>query len=196
MLLLEECAHANIVDTWKRDHVNFSQLLDLLEAQIGLFHEDQTPNYELMLDILYYMTHYPDIFHHPKEDLTAARARDLDAGAATAVHELMRQHAVLRESGAKLLKQLQGIVDGAMLKRESAEQAARAYIAYFRSHMRQEELKIFPLAQKLLSKRDWAAIEKAAPFREDPLFGEGALEKRYERLHRQIVQEAELADAT
>ncbi|MBK6631399.1 MAG: hemerythrin domain-containing protein [Betaproteobacteria bacterium] len=102
----------HIIDNWRQDHANFSQLLDLLEAQVKRFLEAQTPNYDLMSDILYYMTHYPDIFHHPKEDLVSARAKELDASAGVVVDELMRQHVVLRESGEKLFELIQGILAG------------------------------------------------------------------------------------
>ena len=180
---------SHTIDTWRKDHANFSQLLDVLEVQVKRFLEAQTPNYDLMSDILYYMTHYPDIFHHPKEDLVSARAKELDASAGVVVDELMRQHVVLRESGEKLLELIQGILGGMMLKRESVEAPASTYITYFRNHMSMEESKIFPLVQALLSEEDWAAIEKAAPFERDPLFG-GSLEKRYEGLHQQIVREA------
>lgn len=186
----------NIIDTWRNDHANFTQLLDRLEAQIQLYLEDKTPNYDLMLDILYYMTHHPDIFHHPKEDLASARAKALDAGTGAVVDELMQQHVVLRESGAKLFEQLQGIIDGAMLKRESIEEPARIYIAYFRSHMKKEESEIFPMLLALLGEEDWAAIEKEAPFKEDPLFGHGSLEKQYQGLHQQIAREAKCACTT
>lgn len=181
---------SDTLETWCKDHANFSQLLNLLEVQVGFFLEDQKPNYGLMLDILYYMTHYPDVFHHPKEDLVSARIRKLDAGAGVLVEDLMQQHVVLRESGAKMLELLQGITDGVMLKRESVEEPARIYIAYFRSHMKKEESEIFPLAQTLLSEVDWADIETAAPFKADPLFGDGSLESRYTVLHQQIVMEA------
>ena len=179
-----------IFEAWSRDHRNFSHLLDLLEVEIERFLEDQTPRYDFMLDILYYMTRYPDIFHHPKEDLVAARVKQLDPGAGEVVDGLMQQHMVLRDSGTKLIELLETIVDGGMLKRESVNAPARTYIAYFRSHMKQEETDILPLMRRLLNKDDWAAIEKAAPFREDPLFGNGMLEKRYEALHQHIVREA------
>lgn len=179
----------NVIDTWKKDHANFSQLLDLLEVELQRHLDDQSPNYGLMLDILYYMIHYPDIFHHPKEDLVSERIRELDTNAREVVDELMRQHVILRDSGAQLHGQLEAIMDGAMLKRASIAQPATTYINYFRRHMKKEEAEIFPLAQKLLSREDWAAIEKEAPFKDDPLFGNGVLEKQYERLHQQINRE-------
>ena len=181
---------SNVFENWSTDHRNFAYLLDRLEEQVELFLEDETPRYDLMLDILYYMTHYPDLFHHPKEDLVAARVRELDATTCAVLDELAQQHEILRESGTKLLELLDEIVDGSMLTRESVAQSARTYIAYFRNHMQKEESDVLPLMQSLLKKEDWDNIERAAPSRKDPLFGNGALEKRYEVLHQQIVREA------
>lgn len=180
---------SDIIDLWRQDHVNFARLLDLLEAQIGLFHEGRTPNYELMRDVIYYMTHYPDLFHHPKEDLVYDKIGRIDAGARPAVDELMRQHGVLRESGAKLLENLDAVIAGAMLARTSVEAPGQTYIAYFRRHMRREESEIFPLAAKLLSDEDWSVIDAAAPLPMDPLFGE-SVHQRYRALHRHIAGEA------
>jgi hemerythrin-like domain-containing protein len=55
------------------EHANFDMLLELLEGQLDLFHDGKSPDYALMLDIMFYMTHYPDAFHHPREDLAFAR---------------------------------------------------------------------------------------------------------------------------
>ena len=56
---------------WHADHVNFGRLLNLLEKQLALFDTGASPDYDLMLDILYYMTHYADVVHHPKGDLSS-----------------------------------------------------------------------------------------------------------------------------
>ena len=66
---------------WHADHVNFGRLLNLLEGQLQLLHDDGSPDYELMLDIMYYMTHYSDLLHHPKEDIVFARIKARDASA-------------------------------------------------------------------------------------------------------------------
>ncbi len=180
---------SDIIDTWRKDHVNFSRLLALLEVQIKLFHEDQTPDYTLMQDIIYYMTHYPDIFHHPKEDLVFDKVKEIDSAAQPVVDELMEQHRVLRESGMKLYGNLEAVIAGAMLSRASVEEPGETYIAYFRSHMKKEESEIFPLAAKLLSDQDWRDVDAAIPPPIDPLFGQ-TVNERYLALHRQIVDEA------
>ena len=60
---------------WHADHVNFARLLNLLEGELDLLHDAGSPHYQLMLDIMYYMTHYSDVLHHPKEDLVCALER-------------------------------------------------------------------------------------------------------------------------
>lgn len=135
------------------------------------------------------MTHYPDLFHHPKEDLVFEKVKKIDASARFVVNELMGQHVVLRESGAKLLENLEAVMAGAMLARVSVEAPGQTYIAYFRQHMHQEESQIFPLAAKRLSDADWSAVNAAAAFAVDPLFGQ-SVHERYLALHRYMALEA------
>ena len=40
----------NDIDKLQKEHTDFAKLLDLLEAQIGLFHRGERPDYDLMLD--------------------------------------------------------------------------------------------------------------------------------------------------
>jgi hemerythrin-like domain-containing protein len=61
------------ISLWHAEHLNFVTLLGLLEAELDRFSRGKAPDYELMLDIMFYMTHYPDVLHHPKEDLAFAR---------------------------------------------------------------------------------------------------------------------------
>src|SRR4030095_4281159 len=131
---------------WHDEHVNFGKLLDLLERQLDVFHAAETPHYELMLDIMFYMTHYPDVLHHPREDLAFARIRARDQKAGSVVEELGRQHAQLRKMGEELVRSLGDILDGSIASRASVETAARSYVATFRKHMSTEEKDILPLA--------------------------------------------------
>jgi hemerythrin-like domain-containing protein len=174
---------------WHADHVNFAWLLTLLEKQLALFHDEGSPDYDLMLDIMYYMTHYSDVVHHPKEDLVFAMVKEREQGAAPRVDDLARQHARLKEAGDALVEALDGIVDGTMASRARIEGMARDYVANLRSHMRTEERDILPLAAKLLGQDDWSAIDAAVAQIADPLFGSSA-EQRYAALREQIAREA------
>jgi hemerythrin-like domain-containing protein len=175
---------------WHAEHVNFAKLINLLETQLDRFHDDDSPNYELMLDIMFYMTHYPDVLHHPREDLAFARIKEREKSAGPTVDELTKQHTQLRHLGYDLVHGLSDVVNGSISSRESIETPGRAYVASFRSHMRIEEREILPMAAKLLEARDWAAIKSEVAHIDDPLFGKIA-EKRYAALHQQIARQAQ-----
>jgi hemerythrin-like domain-containing protein len=174
---------------WHAEHANFATLLDLLEGELDLFHKGRSPDYELMLNIMFYMTHYPDVLHHLKEDLAFARIKEREVNARPVVDELTEQHAHLKEFGAALVRALDDIVNGSITAREHVEVPGRAYVAEFRSHMQREETAILPLAAKLLHDRDWAAIDAAIRHFDDPLFGKNG-EVRYAALRGQIAREA------
>ena len=147
-----------------------------------------------MLDIMFYMTHYPDVMHHPKEDLAFARIRKREVSAGPIIDRLAEQHARLKEDGNGLAIALDDIVSGAITLREHVEAPGRAYIAAFRSHMDSEETAILPLAAKLLRDADWAAIDAAIFKLDDPLFGKNS-EPRYAALRQQIARHARSSKA-
>jgi hemerythrin-like domain-containing protein len=187
---LEVTIMTNYIDRLQKEHTDFTKLLDLLEAQISLFRHGERPDYDLMLDVFYYMTNFPDRFHHPKEDLAFAMLAERDSNAKPVVEELARQHRVIAESGSRFLDNLNAALAGAMLKREAVEIPGLEYVAFYRSHMRMEESELFPLARTLLRDDDWARIGVAAESINDPLFG-SQVEERYRTIHRQIARVAE-----
>ena len=171
---------------WHAEHVNFATLLNRLEAQLERFQKGEAPDYELMLDIMFYMTHYPDVLHHPKEDLAFAKIKERQPGACAIVDELAGQHAQLKATGEALVQALDEIVNGSITSREHMEAPCRAYLSEFRRHMIIEETAILPVAAKQLSDEDWAEINAAIQHIDDPLFGVNA-EERYAALRRQIA---------
>lgn len=178
------------IDRLLREHTDFAKLLDLLEAQIGLFHHGERPDYDLLFDIFYYMTHFPDRFHHPKEDRAFAILAERDLNAKAAVEELARQHRVIAESGSRFLDNLNAALAGAMLKREAVETPGLEYVAFYRNHMKMEECELFPLARTLLRDDDWIGIGTATDSINDPLFGP-QIDVRYRTIHRQIARAAQ-----
>ena len=174
---------------WQEEHFNFAMVLDLLKDELDLFHRGKKPDYEMMLDIMFYMTHYPDVLHHPREDLAFARLLELDPSSRPVVDDLAEQHVRLKDFGEALVRSLESIVNGSITARDQVEVPGRAYIAEFRNHMLKEEKVILPLAAKLLSEGDWAAIAAAIRHIDDPLFGPKG-QKRYASLRQQIAREA------
>ena len=174
---------------WRQDHRNFGKLLDFLEEQLDLFHAGDSPNYELMRDVLHYMTQYSDLFHHQREDLIFATLQQRDPAVAPVVDSLTREHMILRDTGSRLLQHLDGIVDGeVVVARETVEASGRAYIDTLRQHMALEETRLFGPAAALPDSA-WVVIAAALPDRDDPLFGK-TVEAHYHALCRQLRRDA------
>jgi hemerythrin-like domain-containing protein len=173
---------------WAQEHRNFRRLLDVLEEQVDTLGNAGQPNYDLMLDVVHYMTHYPDLFHHPKEDLALDRIASRDPSATGLVRDLHRQHRAIASSGHALREMLDAVVAGAVLPREHLLKPARAYIRHFRVHLDMEEAEMFPLTERVLNSEDWRDIDARVPYTADPLFGSRVAE-RYLALHRHIAGE-------
>jgi hemerythrin-like domain-containing protein len=177
---------------WRAEHVNFTRLLDLLDGELQVFHAGGMPRYDLMQDIMYYMTHYSDVLHHPKEELVFAKLKARNKAIGVQVDALSVQHASLHVLGDALVRDLEDVVNGAIVPRERIEQAAQQYVSYLRSHMRIEEVDVLPWAAKLLNDKDWVEISGKISHIEDPLFGKTA-EVRYASLREHIAREARAA---
>lgn len=160
-----------IMEQLKSDHGNISRLLATLEKQIDVVHAEQNADFELMHDIMVYMTHYPDHTHHPMEDLVFQKLVDHDSDADSIVAQLGREHAALAEKGQRFQEMLRHVVDGALVERDVLENTARDYIEFLRSHMTIEDSEAFPRAEKALSEQDWEDVASSIRARTDPVFG-------------------------
>lgn len=140
-----------------------------------------------MTDILYYMIHYPDLFHHPKEDVIFLRLMERDLSVAKSVEELARQHRVIAESGARLHENLESVITGALMPRQVIEAPGLLYVTYYRTHMDKGESDLFGSADKMLRDDDWKKINAETRSQPDPIFRK-AVEERYRTLYRYIAQ--------
>ena len=95
---------SKVMGDLQQDHRNVRGLLDLLAREIDAVGEASGGDFELMRDIMIYMTRYPDHAHHPKEDLMFERMRERGVSAETegTIRTLLREHAALAEKGNAL----------------------------------------------------------------------------------------------
>lgn len=177
------------VAMWHAEHVRFASLLDFLEQQMAAFHEGQDPDYELMRDVVHYLHHYADRFHHPREDEAFKRMIKHLPALRAPILVLLQEHRVLAAVGETLLKYLEDILEDAVIERETVEAAAATYLVYYRHHLATEEREILPRAAQILEPEDWAAIAAAIAAAPDPLFGSDVI-ARYRELRKRITAQA------
>jgi len=177
------------VAAWRAEHQNFSRLLDLFAQEVAVFHAGERPDYELLLDIVTYLRHFPDLAHHPREDVAFARLAERDPSLGPMVARLQQEHRVIAAAGERMRDLLEGILDGTFAERVQIEAACATFLVYYRHHIQTEEQGILPRAAGLLDAADWKAIAQVHATAPDPLFGE-AVEDRYRELRRKIAAEA------
>jgi hemerythrin-like domain-containing protein len=170
-----------------QDHRNIRELLGLLARELDAVSDASGGDFELMRDIMIYMTRYPDHTHHPKEDLMFERMRERGAAPDTksTIETLLREHVALAEKGNIFRDMLIGVVDGALVEREALVAAGRDYAEFLGYHARLEDETVFLEAEKLLDDVDWTVVRKAFEAQVDPVFGP-AVDLEFESLHDHI----------
>lgn len=155
----------------EEEHGNFARLLRQFEAQLEQFRMGGLPDYELMRDIMLYMSQYPDQVHHPREDRIIERLLPRLHGRKQQLplRHLLQDHEQMAAQATELVAALGNIGGDAVYPRETVIAKAQAYAAQLRAHMRDEEQTFMPLAREHLTAADWAALARAMPAGEDPL---------------------------
>ena len=97
---------ADATAMWHAEHADYSRLLDVVEEEVSAFHEGRRPDYSLMLDAVSYLRHFPDRFHHPREDVAFARLVQRDPSRELPINRLLQEHRVIAAAGEELLKRL------------------------------------------------------------------------------------------
>jgi hemerythrin-like domain-containing protein len=137
--------------------------------------------------MLYYLDVFTERMHHPKEDrFLFEPLRRRGAGPDSLIVELEREHA---ESEASLRHVEQCLIryeeGGDKEFPEFAQEVDRLVEGYW-DHMRKEEEREFPRAEKLFTSADWAAIDRAFGENADPLERDRN-EKDFRKLFSRIV---------
>lgn len=174
---------SDVIAALIRDHANIEKLLELIESEILAIQVGKTPDFPMMQDIMRYMAQYSDRFHHPKEDLIFAQLLKRDPEVRAEVEEMIEEHVSIGLAGRELTGLLRGSCVDSVDVRERLGIAGIAYIQGLRKHMSKEERKLFPLAQEVLTQKEWRVIDEAVNAIDDPLFDEMTADD-YQRLYR------------
>ena len=183
-----------IIERLSQEHRNIEMLLAVLEREPEIFDRGDRPEYEVIRAIISYFELYPEVYHHPQEDLVFAKLKIRDPAAAAKVGNLALEH----QKGAERLRRVAQAVDSVLADREilrqNVDNIVRDFIEHERRHIMMEDRDFFPAALKALEPQDWTEIASALTNHEDPLFSEAA-EETFGALRARIFQLEQEAEA-
>lgn len=174
-----------LLSLWHAEHLKFGRLLNVLEDQIRQFHAGESPDYVLIGDIVFYLQHYADAFHHPREEVAFERLLSKAPSSRPLVLRLQHEHRVILAAGQELLQRLAEMQSDAIVARGSIEASAASYLDCYRQHLKAEETEAMPAIDRLFSDEDWHDVENALAQGADPLFGD-QVDARFHGLRQKI----------
>ena len=183
-----------IIERLSREHRNIEKLLAILERELEIFGRGDRPDYEVIHAIISYFKVYPQIYHHPQEDLVFTKLRIRDPAAAAKVGDLAREH----QKGAERLRRVARAVDSVVadraILRQDVDTIVRDFIEHERQHVMMEDRDFFPAALKALEPQDWTEIASALTGHRDPLFSDVA-DEGFDMLRAHILRLEQEAEA-
>jgi len=169
------------------EHRSIAAILHGLQALARMAKDPGVqPEFAVFRAMIYYIDAFPERLHHPKEDdflfallaVSAPEARPL-------IEELCAEHA----AGKRLIRELEAALIAFEVNGRSSlpafADAVDAYARFHWDHMRKEEARLLPLAERHLTEADWQAIDEAFAGNEDPVAD--LREASFDRLYQRIV---------
>jgi hemerythrin-like domain-containing protein len=183
-----------IIERLSQEHRNIEKLLAILERELEIFDRGGRPDYEVVHAVLSYFEVYPEVYHHPQEDLVFAKLRIRDPTAAAKIGDLAGEHRKGAERLRRVLHAVDNVLAGQEVLRQNVDTVVRDFIEQERRHMMMEDRYFFPVAITALKPEDWAEIASAVTLHKDPLFSDLA-EERFDGLRAHILQLEQEAEA-
>lgn len=169
----------------RRDHRNVMLLLNMLEFEANRLAALDEPDYQLMDDIMRYLTTYADVVHHPKEDRIYGQLKVLQPQQSEVLAQIEKDHGEIARFGIELRSDIEAIVSEAIVRRDTVAQDAHNYIEKLRGHIDWEELEMFSLIEEVQSELDEQALAAGSLGKSDPVFGSD-VEQEFQRLFTSI----------
>ena len=169
------------------EHRSISAVLSALK-ELAKAAQDKAvrPEFEVFHAMIYYIDQFPERLHHPKEDqVLFARVEKRAPEAKPLLDDLRAEHVL----GAQLIRDLEQALVGLEVGWQGGAQAfakaVDAYAEFHWKHMRKEEKELLPLAERVLTKEDWAEVDAAFAGNQDPIAD--LREQDFEKLFSRIV---------
>jgi hemerythrin-like domain-containing protein len=176
-----------VMEQLHKDHINYSKLLDSLETYLEELRQGGDKGYLEMRQIMDYMTRYPDIFHHPYEDIIFDEACKQEGDLVPLISDLISEHRKLKTASVTLCEDLDAVISGHIVEKKKIWNDTSDYIALLRDHMNREECEVFPKINEVMTVEHWDNVRGGLDHVKDPIFGE-VVSKEFKSLYDKIIQ--------
>jgi hemerythrin-like domain-containing protein len=173
----------------REEHAALSAMLRSISMLLAQHRRQGTlPDFAALRAMLFYVDEFPEQRHHRKEtELLFPKLRARTPLARDLLDKLDEDHAC----GERRIRDLEhALLAFEMLgesRRDAFESAVERYIEFYLAHMSLEEREILPLAERVLTERDWSDLDEAFCANRDPLTGRHEPEAEYRALFTRIV---------
>jgi hemerythrin-like domain-containing protein len=178
-----------MLDILHQEHINISRLLDVLRDKLAALRSEQQVRFDLLKNVLCYLSEVSDTRHHPREDLIYDYYVSYRCDDPVSVTSMLKdQHKLIVSSGEKLRELVDMILMDAVIPLDDVAIALENFVVLQQQHLDYEEGTVFPLLQRSLTEDDWRHLEQNWLYmtEDDPLFGRQVAE-RYQDLAAQLL---------
>ncbi len=175
-----------IIAELHQDHINLDKLLVLLRSKVEKMKEGEHPNFNLIGDVVSYISGYADGFHHPREDKIYEYFMGRDSKLDTLLSNCEKEHADLRQSSTSLQEAIDGVLHDAVIPMEEFAELLEDFVLRQTNHLNLEEGDIFPKINAVAGAKDWDYLAEQLPKPEDPLFG-ARLAQEFTDLYKELI---------
>lgn len=139
-----------ITEQLQQDHKQLMKVLYHLDREItSLSLKTQQRCGDKVLEILSYIQVYPELWHHPAEDIIFSALLENNTNQTAIIQQTIDEHEILALLTEQLLHHLSQWVSGASLSPSRLIKSCRDYIDRQLQHIQTEQEIIFPLLSEL-----------------------------------------------
>ena len=117
------------------EHQIMENLLDILTVQLDETENAGNPNYELMSEIVDYFRGYPDLYHHPIEDIVYQQMLAIDPAQKERMVDLDVEHSDCEKLLNEFARSLVNVLLGVEVPRELFVLKGQKFIENERRHI-------------------------------------------------------------
>lgn len=159
-----------LLDELREDHRNMALVLNILDRVADTAKAGEDPDFELVDEIMRYMTVYPDAVHHPKEDVVYSELKKSRPDLAVDLEDVPSDHREIAELGSRLRDDVEAIIAGAAVRRENFVKDTSEYVQQLRDHMQWEEGDLFKRVDEMIGDDDQVIDVEKYQHIKDPVF--------------------------